>query len=148
MPSPATLARYFIAVMSVSINQEAINQEVTGTPLYGNRDTSLDQQAMHPLLDASRDATLNQEATNTPHCERTSTIPPYSTRGTPTTHQDGTYIAQNSGIYMCVDGGFTGYCRYFSNPFGQCSKYHHLHLGGTIDPSVTDTCWGWGKQRI
>ena len=146
MPSPAALGRYFVALVSVSINQEAINlplyttrdisfnQAVTRTPLYGNRDTSLDQEAMHAPLYASRDATFNREIIDTPHCEGTSTAPPYRTRDTPPTYQDDTHVTKDSGIYMCIDGGFSGYCRYLSNPLGQCSESHHFHLGGTINP--------------
>lgn len=59
-------------------------------------------------------APLNQEAVNTPLYD--------GSRNTPL-NRGGTHIAGNSGIYMCVDGGFSGYCRYFSNPFGQCSKF-------------------------
>ena len=146
MPSPAALATYFVALISISTNQEAINhtlyatrdisfnREVTRTPLYGNRDTSLGQEAMHAPLYASRDATFNREAVDTPHCQGTSTAPPYRTRDTQSTCQDGIHIAKDSGIYMCVHCGFSGYYCYLSNAPGQCSESHHFHLGIAIDP--------------
>ncbi len=88
MPSPAALAKYVMAIMVAPLNQEAMN-----TPLYeGNRITSVNQEAIKTPLN-------------------------YGSRNTPL-NRGGAHIAGNSGIYMCVDGGFSGYCRYFSNPFG------------------------------
>lgn len=80
------------------------------------RHSSLSRQHTVPLDQGSRESPLYQGYRNTP------------------LNQGGVQIAGNSGIYMCVDSGFTGYCRYFSNPFGQCSKFI-LCLCQAIDSS-------------
>ena len=47
---------------------------------------------------------------------------PFNTHGLPNHPVNLQPYGGTSGIYMCVDGGFTGYCRWMSAPFGQCSK--------------------------
>ncbi|KAL8919517.1 MAG: hypothetical protein Q9208_006709 [Pyrenodesmia sp. 3 TL-2023] len=91
MPSPATLAKFAIAVMVSPLNQEPINIAPNQKPIT----TPLDEGGRDTLVYGNRNTPLNT---------------------------GGVHIAGNSGIYICVDGGFTGYCRYFSTPFGQCTN--------------------------
>lgn len=67
-------------------------------------------------------APLNQEAVSTTNSREAMRSPLYQeTMNTPF-YQGSAHIAGNSGIYLCQHGGFTGHCRHFSAPFGQCSK--------------------------
>ena len=111
MPSPAALAKYVMAIMVAPLNQEALN-----TPLYqGNRDT-LDHYATRnfPLPYTSEITPLDYATRNFPlH---------YASENTPCIQGD-THMTASSGIYICRDGGFSGYCHYYSKPFEQCSQF-------------------------
>ena len=39
-------------------------------------------------------------------------------------NEAGVHTTGDSGIYFCVDGGFSGYCRHMTGIFGQCSKFN------------------------
>ncbi|KAL9015442.1 MAG: hypothetical protein Q9185_007162, partial [Variospora sp. 1 TL-2023] len=77
MPSPAALAKCFMAFMVTPLTQEAIN-----TP-------------------------LNQKAISTPLHDGAGDTLVYGNRNTPL-NTGGVQVAGNSGIYICVHGGFTG----------------------------------------
>ncbi|KAL8998614.1 MAG: hypothetical protein Q9169_002365 [Polycauliona sp. 2 TL-2023] len=109
MPSPAALAKFAVAIMITPFTQEPANP----LPHQGTVDIPLNQEIIN--------GPLHQEAILGPVDQGSSDTSVYGNRHVPL-NTGGVRIAGNSGIYMCVDGGFTGYCRYFSNPFGQCSK--------------------------
>lgn len=94
MPSPATLAKFVMTFMITPLNQEAINtSSYEGSKMI---------------------APFNQEVIGAAH---------FSESKNSALSQEGAHTTRNSGIYMCEHGGFLGFCRYFSNPFGQCSKF-------------------------
>lgn len=111
MPSPAALAKYVMAfVVAAPFNPEGmdtlpdrggINYQVN----HGGRNTAPNHGGMN--------YEVNHAAINTP-AYHTGMQAPIDLRDP--------YIAGTSGLYLCVDGGFTGYCRYFTAPHGQCSK--------------------------
>ena len=94
MPSPATLAKFVMTLMIAPLNQEAINTS--------------------PYEASKMIAPFNQEVIGAAH---------YSGSKNTGLSQEGARVTRNSGIYMCEHGGFSGFCRYFSNPFGQCSMF-------------------------
>ncbi|KAI4281355.1 MAG: hypothetical protein L6R38_003750 [Xanthoria sp. 2 TBL-2021] len=129
MPSPAALAKFVVAIMVTPFNQE-----VTDTPLNKKAiNTPLNQEVIN--------SPLHQEAIHTPVDQGSGDTLVYGTRHTPL-NTGGIQIAGNSGIYLCVDGGFTGYCRYFSNPFGQCTNLDGdlAHKASAAGPDKGNWC--------
>ncbi|KAL8661804.1 MAG: hypothetical protein Q9168_008349 [Polycauliona sp. 1 TL-2023] len=111
MPSPAALAKLIVAVMITPFNQDVANDphnpETINLPL--NTETTA-----RPLHRQDAAFTLHEQGNG-------DTTLVYGNRYLPL-NTGRVRVTRNSGIYMCVDGGFQGYCRYFSNPFGQCTN--------------------------